>query len=100
MNIEITSVSIDGLTQLTQEQKELILTKAFKLFRDTPLYMKSPDKVLEFMDYLAEKHGTTRDYELILYFNRLTETRTCKPQTSSTSSKKPSTARPTGKSGA
>jgi hypothetical protein len=100
MNVEISSISLDGMTQLTQEQKDLIVTKAFKLFRSTPLYMKSPDKVLEFLDYLAEKHGTTRDYELILYITRLKEIDTCKPRTSSTSSKTPSTARPTGKSGA
>jgi hypothetical protein len=99
MNVEISSVSLDGLTKLTQEQKDLIVTKAFKLFRSTPLYMKSPEKVMEFMDYLAEKHGTTRDYEVILYIQRLKEINTCKPQTSSTSSTKPSTARPTGKSG-
>jgi len=76
-NVELNSLSLDNLTEA---QKEKIIEAVYNTLWPRPLYTKSPDKILEFADRQAEKRGTDRHTQVMLYIFSLKEC-SCKPKT-------------------
>lgn len=77
MNVEIRSFSFDGLTD---KQKEELMAAAYNVLWSQPMYTKSPERILEILDGIAERNGTDRHTEVVLYIIRLQECKQCKPR--------------------